>query len=543
METFILTEEEADVNSYDELPYESHPFPRSAPSHLQTIGTILGMKPPFFEKARVLELGCASGGNLIPHAFHCPEGRYVGIDLSAKQIGLGQATIKNLGLKNITLLHKSIMDLDGSLGMFDYILCHGVLSWVPEAVRDRIFSVIKAHLSPRGLAYVSYNVLPGWIMLGSVRDMMLSYAPPGTSAQDRLQRARLFLSTAIKDLEGITTPYAHWLRQSLTALSRESDHYLFHEYLEEVNHPYYFKDFVKEAGRHGLQYVGETNLATMVPENISKQWLGHPDDRKDTIRTEQSIDFMVNRRFRETLLCHDTVPLQREIAPDIIKHFSVVARVVAERLLSDEEIMNRQTMVGFYFKGSQAHKITTASPVAKALFDGMQQAGQRQTAVSELVRWVSIKLPSVEKTTIQREVHRHIMTMVLKDYLTVTVAKPSGSFMQTVPDKPRANRLVLDQVTRLGLLEVTNDRHERVGITPFQGYLLRFLDGQHGKEEQRRAMEEGLRSGALTFSYEGQSLSGDDTLDDITRALVEQEIERSLQYLWTNGCLTGSSFP
>ena len=51
------------------------------------------------------------------------------------EVADGQAAVGELGLTNLTLHHASILDIDDSYGPFDYILCHGVYSWVPtEAV-------------------------------------------------------------------------------------------------------------------------------------------------------------------------------------------------------------------------------------------------------------------------------------------------------------------------------------------------------------------------------------------------------------------------
>ena len=69
--------------SYDEVPYESFPFPQTHPDHLATLGRLFAIQPPPLERCRVLELGCASGGNLIPMAVAMPQAEFFGVDLSA----------------------------------------------------------------------------------------------------------------------------------------------------------------------------------------------------------------------------------------------------------------------------------------------------------------------------------------------------------------------------------------------------------------------------------------------------------------------------
>ena len=102
-------------NPYDLVPYESYPFPRSHIRHLQTIGRLFALTPAALDGCRVLELGGASGGNLIPMAIDHPGSSFLGIDLSPRQIEMGQQQIAELGLKNIELRTVSIMDVDSEL--------------------------------------------------------------------------------------------------------------------------------------------------------------------------------------------------------------------------------------------------------------------------------------------------------------------------------------------------------------------------------------------------------------------------------------------
>src|SRR5262245_12882821 len=126
------------ATSYDELPYGDSPFYQTHPDCLATAAILHGLRPPAVATCRVLELGCARGGNLIPMALTLPASHIVGVDLSQTQIDSGNQVVKALGLSNIELRHLSIMDIDDRFGQFDYIICHGVYSWVPDVVRDKI---------------------------------------------------------------------------------------------------------------------------------------------------------------------------------------------------------------------------------------------------------------------------------------------------------------------------------------------------------------------------------------------------------------------
>ena len=220
-------------NSYDAVPYVSYPFPQSSPEKLATLGTLFGMNTPSIANARVLELGCAEGGNIIPHALNNPKGEYVGVDLSEKQINSGQKHINALKLKNIDLKHCSIMDIDDSYGKFDYIICHGVFSWVSDEVQKKILEISKKNLSENGIAYISYNTLPGWNMVRTIRDMMLYHSKGFEKEEEKVQQSRALLSFAKESLEGTDTPYAKFLTQEADMLANQGDHYLRHDHLED----------------------------------------------------------------------------------------------------------------------------------------------------------------------------------------------------------------------------------------------------------------------------------------------------------------------
>src|SRR6476661_8295153 len=121
---------------YDELPYPGSAFAQTHPDRLATLATLFGMTPAPVERCRVLELGCGDGGNLIPMAFGLPESRFTGVDLATTAIARGQQLIDQVGLANIRIQNADLMDLDSGFGEYDYIIAHGLYSWVPPQVRE-----------------------------------------------------------------------------------------------------------------------------------------------------------------------------------------------------------------------------------------------------------------------------------------------------------------------------------------------------------------------------------------------------------------------
>ena len=147
-------------NSYDSFLYVSKPFSSTNINNLQAKAKMYGLNPAPLKGARVLELGASCGGNIVPQALYYPETTFTGIDLSGVQVEHGKEIIESIGLTNVTLLEKNIMDVDTNFGTFDYIIVHGIWSWVPDMVKDKILDICSENLSSRGIAYVSYNTNP-----------------------------------------------------------------------------------------------------------------------------------------------------------------------------------------------------------------------------------------------------------------------------------------------------------------------------------------------------------------------------------------------
>jgi len=124
--------------SYDRVPYLSYLFRQTHPDRLATIATLFGLRPAPPDCCHVLELGCASGGNLIPMAEQLPQSKFLGIDSSIRQVRDGQSLIDELRLTNIELRCEDILGIEIDRGRFDYIISCGVFSWVPENVQERV---------------------------------------------------------------------------------------------------------------------------------------------------------------------------------------------------------------------------------------------------------------------------------------------------------------------------------------------------------------------------------------------------------------------
>jgi len=183
---------------YNLLPYTSMPFAYTQPAHLAAIATLFGLEAPAADRARVLEIGCASGGNIIPLAARFPNTRFLGIDLAQRHIDEGRRRIAALGLANVELRQGDLTQVAFAGEQFDYVVCHGVFSWVPRAAQDAIFRVCGETLATNGVAAISYNVFPGWHMRRIVRDICLHHVGKEGPPRQRVAGARRLLEEIAK---------------------------------------------------------------------------------------------------------------------------------------------------------------------------------------------------------------------------------------------------------------------------------------------------------------------------------------------------------
>jgi SAM-dependent methyltransferase len=314
--------------SYDEFPYQSVPLRQTHPDHLATVAALFGFDAPDIARARVLEIGCGSGGNLIPMAASYPESTFVGIDLSAVQIEHGTAEIEALGLANIRLHAIDVMAFDAAPGAFDYIIAHGIYSWVPAPVQDRILALCASLLATRGIAFVSYNTLPGWRMLSTVREAMLYHTRDVEDPRARIAKARAtldFLADAVPDRD---SAYGRLLRLAAEHIRQKPDYYVLHEYLEEANEAVYFEQFVERIAARGLRYLGDSDVRTMLPIGLAPKVEATLNRiAPGLMRREQFLDFLKSRSFRQSLLIGAGAPLDRKLSAARVTALRVAAPV------------------------------------------------------------------------------------------------------------------------------------------------------------------------------------------------------------------------
>jgi methyltransferase-like protein/SAM-dependent methyltransferase len=473
---------QAQQGAYEQVPYPSLSYTHSHPDRLATLATLRGLAPVPIDRCLVLELGCASGGNLIPMAYGLPGSTFLGV-------AEGQTAIADLGLQNVSLTCMDILDIDAGLGTFDYIIAHGVFSWVPYPVQEKLLAVCKENLAPHGVAYVSYNAYPGWHMLGIIRDMMLYRTRALSDPHERAAEARALLDFLADSVPPDTSAYGSFLNMYARLLQGEikgghgrGNAFLLHDELEEVNEPLYFYQFAERAERHGLQYLGEAEFRTMVDRNFAPQVSERLREMSGSaIELEQYMDFLRNRTFRRTLLCHQDISLNHTLKPEQLTAFHISSR--AQPVGEDLDLLDD---VVAQFRASDGAILSTDHPATKA---AMQRLGEiwpeglpfeallaaARSRLAEAGASVKAEGPLADHDAMV------VGTNLLKAYtysdnlVELHVHEPR---MALEPGERPSASLVARRLAKQGT-KVTNLRHERVDLDDLDRLLLPYLDGNH----------------------------------------------------------------
>jgi SAM-dependent methyltransferase len=521
------------TTSYDEIPYGNPSFAVTHPDRLAAVATLYGLRPAPVERCRVLELGCASGGNLLPLAELLPHSRFVGIDLSPGQVARGRAAIEALGLANVRLMPLDIAGVPEDFGAFDYIICHGLYSWVPADVRDKILAVCKRHLAPDGVAYVSYNTYPGWHLRAVFRDLLGFHVRPAAEPRERVARARAFVDFLDRAFPNPDSLYGQLLRREVANLKPATDAYLFHEHLEAVNEPCYFHQFVEKAAGHGLQYLDEAEASPMPPWLTEQVRETLTRLSSDPIRQEQYLDFLSGRTFRRTLLCHDHQPVNRDPPPALLARFHLTA--LAEPVVTGQPDLASDAPLDF--RTAEGVILSTNHPLVKTALLALFGACPRSLSWDALLAEVRARLSG---TPAARLLDGDGSGALAEGLLECFRSHLIGLHLFVPPlVLGLSERPVARPVARLRAAEadpwITNLLHRVVPLGDFDRLVLRFLDGRHDRAALTEELARLAAGGAFTAVWEGQPLHDPVRL----RGLLGEWLEAALGRLARSALLIG----
>jgi SAM-dependent methyltransferase/methyltransferase-like protein len=473
----MATKNPTEEFSYDRVAYPSFVFPQTSPHRLAAKGTLYGMSPPDPRTCRYLDLGCGDGSNLLLHAFDFPKSEFVGIDLSKIRIAEARSYAAALELTNVSFHHADIMQFgQEDFGEFDYIVAHGLYSWVPDSVREKTRSIYGDCLTANGIGYVSYNTYPGCHVREMLWRMMQFHTASVDEPKAKIEKAVHFLAT-LRD----TTPdqeFRDILKAEIVQIIERRSGSVFHDDLSTLNKPFYFHEFVSDMNSKGLQYLCDIEPLAGSTINMPPTVKGMIESMSaDPMVREQYLDFAMWTRFRSSLVCRQAVPIDRNPQPQILDQF---------RLYSDVEPVSEHPNVldgvdeAFSLAYGGTFHVSIGS-VKKALIR-LSSANPRSVPLRELIESITDESSGDDVD----DLRAILMSLVLTGILKLQLFQPS--FADSAGEYPFASPFARWQASR-GAESLTS----LAGFTlsqenPALIELVNILDGTKNRAELCREM-------------------------------------------------------
>lgn len=291
-----------DAGAYNEVLYVGQAYPNTHPDRLATLAILHGIDCAPIQSCRVLEIGCGDGANIVPMAAALPSAHFVGIDYAARPVERAQRMVTDLDLRNVRIAELDLREFPSDAGLFDFIIAHGLYSWIPPDVRIQLMPMIARHLAPNGIAYVSYNLFPGCRVRQIVWDMLKFHTRECPNPPSKLAAARSLIAL-MANSEAPSNSSEEALRAEFRKLAAVPDFGLLHDDLNDNNHPVHFREFVGDAEGSGLAFLVESDLSGGAAGDFAPS-VRKMLERMDRLAAEQYIDFLHLRSFRGSLLCH-----------------------------------------------------------------------------------------------------------------------------------------------------------------------------------------------------------------------------------------------
>lgn len=458
---------------YEEVSYRTGAFPQTHPARLGAIARLFGLPAALPAQARVLELGCGCGLNLLPLAALLPGAQFVGMDLAAGEIAYGRQLAAAAGLTNVRLEAADVRKFAPEPGSYDYIIAHGVFSHVPDEAKAAILALCARALTPQGVAYISYNTYPGWKAREALRDLLHLRLRGVEGPAARLAAARATLAFLRTSLAEVTAPAAVALRALATDMEQKDPVVFFHDELEPFNDPCYLMQFVEWAEEHGLRYLGDAHFATMFPPPLSRDALAALATLAPAqVQAEQMLDYVCSRTFRSTLLVRAAAPIPLALSPAALRDCafgSELRAAVAVPTLTEGHAIAYTHPSGL--------RINTGDPAAKALLSVLAAAWPRRLAYPEILTSTRRLLASAS-LAVPPDLDARL-PVILLDLCSRSLLDFLLACGLDCATRPAASPEV-DAVTRALAargLNVANRYHEAVPLDPAARLLIPRLDG------------------------------------------------------------------
>lgn len=348
-------------------------FRELAPSWLDYALRLSGHQPPEGPALRYLELGCGQGVNLLLHAAAFPGIEFVGIDFNPVHIAHARGLALRAGLKNLRFEEADFLTLAAQWpqdwGQFDYCVLHGIYSWVNTALRGAIVQCLAQALRPGGVAYNSYNSLPGWYGSASLQHLLRRHELASGHKPQAAMDSGLALMRRLHDGGAALFKAQPQLMPRIEAAHKQDRAYLVQEYLHDAWHPLWHGQVAHELAGAKLGFVGTATLPeAYLPQLLPEALRGVIAECADPVLRQELIDAAINQHFRRDLFQRGA--LQARPVPHA-QYWSGV-RLVGMALPQDGKFTFQTSFGEVNGQGTQY------APVLQALQDGPRSLAQLQ---------------------------------------------------------------------------------------------------------------------------------------------------------------------
>jgi methyltransferase-like protein len=254
---------------------------------------------------------------------------------------------------------------------------------------------------------------------------------------------------------------------------------------------------------------------------------------ESVILKEQYLDFLKCRRFRQTLLCHSEISIDKQASANVLTEFYLASS--ARPSAANIDLSPQRVEV---FVGERGAKIATDYPLAKAALAHMAEIYPLPIHFSELLTASrkACDLGQPQNTDEARHQTETLAEILLHAYATgmLEVYSHAPDYVTRVSSHPTTSALVRRQI-RDGAT-VTNLRHMTVQVEDELGrQLLQLLDGTRDREKLLQELTSLANSGNALFA-EGDASIGDSAAGP---EQIAKDLDKSLAKLANLALLVG----
>ncbi|MGE0329451.1 MAG: methyltransferase regulatory domain-containing protein [Ramlibacter sp.] len=319
-----------------DITYSHGYFHELSPSYLRWHLLVNGQALPSDGGAYTYcELGYGQGVSANLHAAANPRGEFWGTDFNPDHALYARAMARQSGVNAQWLDLSFEAMLDTPTPPFDFIVLHGVWSWVSPAAQHALVEFMRRKLKPGGAVFMSYNVLPGWNAEKPLRDLLYLHTEhagaPDAPTPARIAQALKFAQSLRRHGSAFFTENTR-ASQALDDMLRQDPGSLAHEYFNQSWCLSYFAQVQQQLQAARLNFACSVHLSDVAGEVRDRlAGAGFIDAQLGAPLRETAADFVLNRRFRRDVFTRGSMRLDaagRQAALDEVKF--VLARPAAD---------------------------------------------------------------------------------------------------------------------------------------------------------------------------------------------------------------------